>query len=494
MNELDLLFTEKDRTNVNPQFFSDMGLPCLKKLLNNNEYSVFADTLCKPLTDANLITERQNILKDFVMYPDLLLKFQRICSEAQNNKFTIHESVVSSSSSKRKLIENLSVTNKSLEVPAELYNAMKYKSFSSRTLFDFFSELSRTGMLDNIKHKINEMAGWLLNDRVSFDIQYGPSFKIKSAYAASEGYRSIPQKTHRGSKNKILPDPNEFEYYLNYLLDLQIGDLLNRGVVNMCSIISSINSYILNFTKKLSMQLLFYTAAIKIMNYGDQISCSAVFPRLNSDKIKAKALYDLGLLMTDGTVKGKVPNDFSEEDGFYIISGVNQGGKTTFLKSIGIAQLFAQNGLPVFADEYDCPVFKNLVSHFPKDEEEALMYGKLAEELERFHGSLSLMKENALVLLNESFATTTEKEGCEIAKDVLRALSKVRPSLLFVTHNYRLLQNMKEISQTLENGTRLHSLVVCAGNSSTDRTYKINKGEPQKEIHGLEYVLNNIKG
>ena len=493
MTELDLLFNENENRNVSPDYFADMGLPCLKKLLSGNEYTVFADTLGKVLTDADLIAERQNILKDFIMYPDLLLKLQKICAEAQNNKLTIHESVVSTSSPKRKLTENLRTVNKSLEVPAEFYSALKYKSFSSKTLFDFYNDLSRTDMLEKVKHKINEIAGWLLSDSVSFDIQYGPSFKFKSAYAASEGYRNISQKTHYGNKNKIPPDPYEFEYYLNFLLELQINSLLDRGVVNMCSIISSINSYILSFTKKLSQQLLFYSAAIKIMNFGEQILCPTFFPRLNSDKIKAKALYDFGLLMTDGILKGKVPNDFSEEDGFYIISGVNQGGKTTFLKSLGIAQLFAQNGLPVFASRYDCPVLKNLVSHFPKDEEAELMYGKLAEELERFRGSLPLIKDGALVLLNESFATTTEKEGCEIAEDVLRALSKVCPSLFFVTHNYRLLKNMKEISQTLDNGMCLHSLVVCTGNSVTDRTYTIVKGEPQKEIHGLEYVLHKVQ-
>lgn len=90
--------------------------------------------------------------------------------------------------------------------------------------------------------------------------------------------------------------------------------------------------------------------------------------------------------------------------------------------------------------------------------------------------------------MNESFATTTEKEGCEIAMDVLKALSIVKPSLFFVTHNYRLLKNLKEVSKILENNISLNSLIVSAGNTSTVRTFTIIAGEPQEEIYGLEFI------
>jgi hypothetical protein len=494
MIKLDMLFFRHDQAKVSVDYFSDMGLECLKRILTNNEYNVFVDTVCSPLSSVDMIKERQNILRDFLNFPELLIDMQKICLDAQNNKFVVYDLVYSRMTPKRKLTENLRVTNKSLEVPIKLLTIMNHREFSSKILSDFYEHLSRVDLLNEIRKKINEITGWLLIDCVTFNVQYGSGFKLKSSHVASEGSHFVHPKPHFGKKKKILSDAYEFAYNLDFLLDLQIGNLIERGVQNMCSVISAVNSYILSFCRELSRQLLFYSAAIKIVNFSKQIGCSVIFPQFQSKIIEAKSLYDFGLLAADSSRKEKIPNDFfEEEDYFYLISGANQGGKTTFLKSIGIAQLFAQNGLPAFADEYNCPVYKNLVSHFPKGEDVALSHGKLAEELTRFHDSLPLMKDSALVLLNESFATTTEKEGYEITFDVLKALSKVRPSLFFVTHNFCLLKNMKEINKMLKNDVHLRSLIVFAGKSSADRTYTIIPGEPQEEIYGLEYIMQRNK-
>jgi DNA mismatch repair ATPase MutS len=494
MIELDILFIQDNEAKLSAGYFSDMGLECLKKIITDKEYDVFVDTVCSPLNRVDIIKERQNILEDFLNYPGFILDLQKICLNAQNNKFITYSMVYGGVTPKRKLTDNLQIINKSLDVPIELLNIMRYKDFSSKTFSDFYEKLNRIELLSEIKMKINEIIGWLLNDCVTFDVEYGLDFKLVSSHISAEGNCSLQPKS-RFSKNKRTKlDTCEFVYNLDFLLNLQIENLMERGVLNMYSVISAINYHILNFCGKLTRQLLFYSAAIKIVNFSKLIGCNIIYPQFQSKVIKAKALYDFGLLVAYRSDKEIIPNDFLEEnDEFFIISGANQGGKTTFLKSIGIAQLFSQNGLPVFAKEYDCPVYKSIISHFPNDEDEALSHGKLAEEMTRFHDTLPLMKDNALVLLNESFATTTEKEGYEIIIDVLKALSKVRPSLFFVTHNFELLKNMQKVSMMLENNVHLRSLIAYPGSSSIDRTYTIIPGEPQDEIFGLDYIMKCSK-
>ncbi|NLK74421.1 MAG: hypothetical protein GX288_03915 [Clostridiales bacterium] len=439
MLALDMLLIEDEELKVNEDFIIDMGLDCLKNILTDSEYKVLYDTLRSPLIEVERIRERQNILQDFLRFPGLLNDMQKITLDAQENKFIVNDMVYARVSPKRKLKENLQVTNKSLDIPVKLLAAMEYKEFTSKTLENFYNNLKKVDLLQEIKRTINEMVGWVMNDCVTFDIEYGSGFKLKSSHIISEGNKleqMKPEFSHLKSKFRkmrpIVEDVNEFAYNLDYILELQVEGLIERGVQSMYSVIFRVNSYILSFCRKMYNQLLFYSAAIKIVKFSQRIGCTIVYPRFLSDTIKAKSLYDLGLLTTDNSLKGKVSNDFNEDrNAFYVISGANQGGKTTFLKSIGIAQLFAQNGLPVFADEYDGPIFESFISHFPKDEDAAMNNGKLAEELTRFHNSLHLMKKKALVLMNESFATTTEKEGCEIAFDVLRALSTVKPSLFF---------------------------------------------------------------
>jgi DNA mismatch repair ATPase MutS len=151
--------------------------------------------------------------------------------------------------------------------------------------------------------------------------------------------------------------------------------------------------------------------------------------------------------------------------------------------------LFAQAGLKVPAEEYKCPVFNNFFSHFPKDEDEDLNFGKLAEELTRIKKAMPMITDNALVLFNESFATTTETEGFEIASDILRAVHEYEtpPKILFVTHSYQLLKKRHEVSKMLSHGTKIKSLIVSEGKSATDRTYKIIEGEPQENINTIGF-------
>ena len=260
---------------------------------------------------------------------------------------------------------------------------------------------------------------------------------------------------------------------------------------------SKINSYILSFCKSLSEQLVFYSASIKIYKTLAEKGYKTVFPKFEQDgeSISAKNLMDLGLVLKKDNSIDLVANDFNgKNNSYFFISGVNQGGKTTFLKSLGIAQLFAQNGLTIIAECYTGPIFNSFVSHFPSSEDDSFKKGKLWEELSRFYELLPFMRNRALILMNESFATTTEKEGAEIALDVLKALSITRPMLLFVTHNYVLLNTQKELQGLLDNNVNIINLITKQSDDYTKRTYKIVPGVPQEDIHTLDYLTQLLFG
>jgi len=258
---------------------------------------------------------------------------------------------------------------------------------------------------------------------------------------------------------------------------------------------SHINSYIHSFCDRLREHAIFYFAAQKIIKFFESKDIKTCFPQFSSENaISTEALYDMGLVVKAEEDKKVVPNNLSgDENAFYLISGVNQGGKTTFIKSIGLAQNFAQNGMPVAASMYKTGIYKNFVSHFPCDEDSDLNYGKLAEELDRFRASLPLMSNRCLVLMNESFATTTEKEGAKIAEDVLFALSISKSTLFFVTHNEILLKKIDNLKDNLKDkNVNLHSLIVVQAESPTERTYMVTEGQPQEKIYTIEFLKKFI--
>ena len=191
--------------------------------------------------------------------------------------------------------------------------------------------------------------------------------------------------------------------------------------------------------------------------------------------ISAKNLYDLALASdVDDTVTS---NDVSMEKGkILIVTGHNRGGKTTFLKSIGIAQIMAQAGLFVPAEEYLCPVYQGILTHFPSGEDETLGDGKLAEELRRLKKDFHMLKGGGLALFNESFSTTTTKEGAEIGIDVLRAVNESGSHAVFVTHLMELAEKRNVIGNALSLTTE------------NSYSHRIIEGEPLADIRAYEML------
>ena len=117
-----------------------------------------------------------------------------------------------------------------------------------------------------------------------------------------------------------------------------------------------------------------------------------------------------------------------------VVTGANQGGKSTFLRSLGIAQVMCQAGMYVAAKKYPLHAYKDMFTHFTRREDVTMNMGKFEEELKRMEEILRGAEENTLILLNESFATTTEVTAFQIAMDLTHACMENQVTLWIVTH------------------------------------------------------------
>ena len=104
------------------------------------------------------------------------------------------------------------------------------------------------------------------------------------------------------------------------------------------------------------------------------------------------------------------------------MTGANQGGKTTFLRSVGLAQLMSQCGMFAPAASLSLNVVDGLFTHFKREEDGTMKSGKFDEELSRMNDIVNALTPNALILFDESFAATNEREGSEIARQIVSAL------------------------------------------------------------------------
>ncbi|MBR4502911.1 MAG: hypothetical protein IKP22_13685 [Clostridia bacterium] len=206
----------------------------------------------------------------------------------------------------------------------------------------------------------------------------------------------------------------------------------------VCSLAGRLNDFLMpefqTFFDQLKIQAAFYLGAVQLKAQLERFDMDVCFPEV-SDR-RTLAFRDLKECVMGLRQRVHVIGNTCdmENTDLLIVTGANQGGKSTFLRSIGIAQVMAQCGLPVAAGVFRSGLFPRIFVHFTRREDSSMNSGRLDEELGRMDRIVDLIGEGSLVLLNESFATTTEKEGSLIAYDIVRALGEAGVKILMVTH------------------------------------------------------------
>jgi DNA mismatch repair ATPase MutS len=133
--------------------------------------------------------------------------------------------------------------------------------------------------------------------------------------------------------------------------------------------------------------------------------------------------------------KPAVGNDVKADGkSLLVVTGANQGGKSTFLRSVGTAQLMMQSGMFVGAEFFTADVRDRVFTHYKREEDESMESGKFDEELTRMSAIAEDITRQSLFLSNESFGSTNEREGSEVARQVVHALREAGVKVVFVTH------------------------------------------------------------
>lgn len=160
--------------------------------------------------------------------------------------------------------------------------------------------------------------------------------------------------------------------------------------------------------------------------------------------------------MSNGAGAKTVPNDVSltaSESGL-LVKGLTDSGKTVYLRAIGSAQLFAQAGLPVLAESARMSIRHGFFSHFSSAEEEFLSgdaAGRFDQEAKEIARIISGLTPHSLLLLNETFQTTSYREGTESMYNILRFMPGLGTKYIFVTHLTRLFGYMQNENAVLAN-------------------------------------------
>lgn len=256
---------------------------------------------------------------------------------------------------------------------------------------------------------------------------------------------------------------------------LALSDLRNRGVALASEALSRAVAHIHGFFRQLHHELAFYRGCLRL----HALLTARGLPTCWSDPVDddqpalaCRGLYDVSLALT--TRDPIVGNDV-DADGrrLIVVTGANRGGKSTFLRSLGLAHLMMQCGMFVPAESFRAQVRTGLFSHFRREEDAGTDLGKLDQELRRMSDIVDAVRPRGLLLCNESFASTNDREGSEIARQVLEPLVEAGVTVVVVTHLFDLAHGWSAAART-------DTLFLRAQRRPDgERTLRLVPGEPE---------------
>jgi DNA mismatch repair ATPase MutS len=261
-----------------------------------------------------------------------------------------------------------------------------------------------------------------------------------------------------------------------------LSDLRQRGLNLVANALAQSADHILSFLKILRVELAFYIGCVNLAEQLAGIQGRTCFPvplPVGRRAHACQGLYDVCLALS--MRRQVVANDLrADGKNVVVITGANQGGKSTFLRSIGLAQAMMQCGMFVPASSFCANVCDGLVTHYKREEDRSMRSGKLDEELVRMSRIVDRLTPNALILFNESFAATNEREGSEIARQITLALSERGIKLFFVTHLYA-------FAHALEQAGLAGALFLRAERRADGtRSFRVVEGAPRRTSYGQD--------
>ena len=183
------------------------------------------------------------------------------------------------------------------------------------------------------------------------------------------------------------------------------------------------------------------------------------------------------------------PCNMDDKARLLILSGTNNGGKTTYLRAVGINQILAQAGLFVYAESAEISLCDRIFFLSPKEEKAGVDTSRFTEECKDLRRTINSATENSLVLMNESLSSTNPYDSLLLGEEALRIFADIGCRLVFTTHITELADLPEKLSSTEVKSRPVSLVALCDENGAP--TYRISEGKPD-HARNAQYIFNKF--
>lgn len=426
-----------------------------------------------------IITYRQHVLSDCLAHREVVRNMYAIAVDGDEVRRKIylagmvfHEPTAILHSALRKLellVQNL----KQLRGLSDAY-AGQFASRGFRQLFAMIADQLDDDCLHELDEHLAECKlprGTLLSARLTLGNK-GGDYMLHVAPRRSWWDKLVGN--HQGYGFEIDPRDQAGSQALQELAGKAVNDIGNT--------VTQSAEHVWEFFRRLRCELGFYLGCTNLHDRLTNLGVPICFPQpaaLGAPVFSCRELRDIGLsLATDKPVMG---NDVDADGAsLVVVTGANEGGKSTFLRSVGAAQVMMQAGMFVTATALCANVTTGVFTHFKREEDKSMTHGKFDEELARMSTIVDYIGSRSMLLCNESFASTNEREGAQIARGIIDAMLACGIKVFYVTHMYDLAHSLHTRHDPA------HLFLRAERRPGGRRTFRVIAGMPEPTSHGAD--------
>jgi DNA mismatch repair protein MutS len=331
------------------------------------------------------------------------------------------------------------------------------------------TEAVRVG-LQEVKYSVH-----IQSARVTVDQNDTGGDYSQEVLATFEKFRQTDPRSHRLK----VPASIEMNHIEAQILDL-VAKLHPEIFAHLDEYCSRFSNYCHEVIARFDREVQFYLAYFEQMERVKNAGLPFCWPQVTSESKEVQALNSYDLALANQLIhvrKEVVTNSFHlrQPERIIVVSGPNQGGKTTFARTFGQLHYLAALGCPVPGASAKLFLFDNIFTHFEKEEKVQNLRGKLEDELIRIREIFERATANSVLIMNESFLSTTLNDALFLSREVMKRIRAL--DMLCVTVTF-----LDELASFNETTVSMISTVNV--DDPQQRTFKVIR----KPADGLAYA------